>query len=366
MQIKDILSEIEKVAPLPLQEDYDNCGIQCGNAQNELKGILLTLDVTESVLQEALENNCNLILAHHPLIFSGLKKITGQNYTERVLITAIKHDITIYAAHTNLDNIKTGVNKKIADKIGLEQLRILRPLKGKLIKLFTYAPKEYAENILNALYAAGAGNIGEYSDCSFQVQGIGSFRPSANTKPFIGKAGGSKETAEEIKIEVLLPDYLQDEIVTALKNAHPYEAVAYELIRLENFHQDIGAGMIGKLPQPIKTVEFFEHLKKTMNLIAFKYTNPHKEMIETVALCGGSGSFLLKEAIRQKADIFITADFKYHQFFDAENKIIIADIGHYESECYTQEIFSKILNEKFPNFAVRLSKINTNPVNYYF
>lgn len=365
MQIKDILAEIEVFVPPAYQEGYDNCGVQTGDSNVECTGALLTLDITEAVLEEAIARHCNLVIAHHPLLFSGLKSVTGKNYVERVLIHAIKNDITIYAAHTNMDNVQAGVNKKIADKIGLINTEILVPVEKRLLKLYTYAPREHAAQVLNALYAAGAGSIGNYSECSFQTGGTGSFRPLEGTQPYIGRAGGEREQVEEVKIEVLLPDYLQTSVLQALKAHHPYEEVACELVRLENRDQTVGAGMTGSLKEPMPVYDFFSHIKNVFGLKAFKHTAVHTDKVSRVALCGGSGSFLLQDAIRSGADIFITADFKYHQFFDAEGKIIIADIGHYESEQFTPEIFSEIINQKFPNFAVHLSEVNTNPINYY-
>lgn len=366
MQIKDLLSEIETFAPLPYQEPYDNCGIQTGEAILPCTGALLTLDVTEEVVEEALQLGCNLIIAHHPLIFSGLKSVTGKNYVERILIKAIKNDMTIYAAHTNMDNVAAGVNKKICDKLGLEDTKILQPLRGRLIRLDTYAPTHIADTIRNTLFAAGAGHIGAYSECSFSAEGKGSFRPSEQANPAIGTAGGDRENIPETRISVVLPDYLQAKVLNALKQTHPYEEVAYECIRLENENQAVGAGMVGILKNPLPVNDFLGYLKNAMSLKGFRYTAIHKKHIQKIAVCGGSGSFLLPEAIRQQADILITADFKYHQFFDAEGRIIIADIGHYESERFTVEIFWEILNKKFPNFATHLSLTNTNPVNYYF
>lgn len=366
MQIKDILSEIERFAPLPYQESYDNCGVQVGDISLEASGAILTLDVTEAVVEEAIAAGCNLIIAHHPLIFSGLKSITGRNYVERVVLKAIKHDITIYAAHTNLDNVQAGVNRKIAEKLKLKHTRILAPVKGKLYKLITYVPEQSAAALRDALFQAGLGQIGEYSECSFAVSGSGTFRASSEANPTIGQAGGTREDVSEVKLEVLVPEHLKSAAVSALKKAHPYEEVAYELIALENENHTIGAGMVGELESPMPVKEFLEYVKQNMETSCIRHTALHTEKIKTVALCGGAGSFLLKNAIAARADVFITGDYKYHQFFDAENKIIIADIGHYESEHFTIEIFSEILKEKFPNFALLFTKTNTNPVNYYF
>lgn len=365
MQIKDILSEIEIFAPLAYQESYDNCGVQVGDVAAEVTGALLTLDVTEAVVDEAIAHNCNLIIAHHPLIFSGLKKITGRNYVERVVIKAIRNNITIYAAHTNLDNVRAGVNNKIAEKLGLVNRRILAPVSGKLYKLYTFAPVTAADAVRDALFAAGAGHIGNYSECSFNTNGQGTFRAAANAQPAIGIAGGAREHVEETRIEVLVAEPVKGNVIKALKETHPYEEVAYELINIENSHQEIGAGIIGELPEAISHESFLALLKANMQAAGIKYTAPVGTHVKRIAVCGGSGSFLLGNAISAGADAFVTADFKYHQFFDAEGKIMIADIGHYESEQYTIEIFSEIIKKKFPNFAIRFSKINTNPVNYY-
>lgn len=366
MQIKDILSEIERFAPVAYQESYDNCGVQVGDATAEATGAILCLDVTEAVLEEAIAAGCNLVIAHHPLIFSGLKSITGRNYVERIVSKAIKNDIVIYAAHTNLDNVRLGVNHKIAEKLGLEQTRILAPVAGKLYKLFTYVPHSHSGQVAEALFAAGAGAVGAYSECSFMAEGTGSFRPSEQSSPFIGRAGGPRETVAEVKLEVLVPAPLKSSILRTLRESHPYEEVAYELIVLENVDRAIGAGMVGVLENPMPVAAFLEHVKQRMKTACIRHTVPHSDTILTVAVCGGSGSFLLKQAQAAGADVFITGDYKYHQFFDAENKIMIADIGHYESEQFTIEIFSEIIKEKFPNFALLFTKVNTNPVNYYF
>jgi len=366
MQIRDILNEIEQFAPLGYQESYDNCGIQVGNANNIATGAILSLDVTEAVVDEAIAAGFNLIIAHHPVIFSGLKSLTGKNYVERVILKAIKNDITIYAAHTNLDNVQMGVNKKIADKLELKQMRVLAPVTGKLYKLFTYVPQENAAALKQALFQVGLGQIGEYRECSFGTSGMGTFRASANANPTIGEAGGQREEVAEIKLEVLVPQHLRSIAIATLKKNHPYEEVAYELIAIENENQTIGAGMIGELEQAMEVNDFLRYLKEKMQTACIRHTIPHTDTIRKVAVCGGSGSFLLKQAMATKADIFITGDYKYHQFFDAENRIMIADIGHYESEQFTIEIFSELLKEKFPNFATLFTKTNTNPVNYYF
>lgn len=365
MLVKHIMSAIEEVAPAMYQESYDNCGLQVGDPDDEVRGILITLDVTEAILDEARQRGCNMIVSHHPLIFSGLKKIMGRNYVERVVQKAIKNDINIYAAHTNLDNMRAGVNAKIAEKLGLVATKILAPTTNNLSKLYTYAPATEANKVLEALFSAGAGHIGQYSECSFTHTGTGTFRPGAETNPTIGTAGGARESVAEVKIEVIVAKHLEGAVLCALFEHHPYEEVAYELVPLPNRNHQIGAGMVGRLPTAMKEADFLAFVKKQMQTDCIRHTELRGKDISTVAVCGGSGSFLLKNAIEAKADIFITGDFKYHQFFDAEGKIIIADIGHYESEQYTSEIFETILKKKFPNFAILLSNLSTNPVKYF-
>jgi dinuclear metal center YbgI/SA1388 family protein len=366
MLVKDIIETIEAFAPPIYQESYDNCGLQVGNSHDEVTGVLISLDVTEAVLNEAIDRKCNMVIAHHPLIFSGLKKITGRNYVEKIIQKAIKNDINIYAAHTSLDNMYHGVNAKIAEKLGLNDRRILQPKTDTLSKLYAYVPLNSAEKVREALFAAGAGNISKYKECSFNTNGTGTFRAQENANPSIGEAGGNREWVDEIKMEVIVEKHAEHAVLQALFQSHPYEEVAYGLIHLPNPNQQIGAGMVGTLPAPMDENVFLAFLKKQMKTDCIRHTALKNKKIERVALCGGSGSFLLKDAIQAGADIFITGDFKYHQFFDAEGEIIIADIGHYESEQFTSEIFEELLNKKFPTFAVLLSNINTNPVKYFY
>ncbi len=363
MKTKEIIAVLESVAPPALQESYDNSGLITGSPEQEITGILVCLDSTEAVLDEAIAMGCNMVIAHHPILFSGLKKITGKNYVERVIIKAIKNDIAIYAIHTNLDNVYDGVNRKIAEKLGLVNLRILQQKEDTLLKLVTFAPPAHADLVRNALFEAGAGTISRYSECSFNQEGIGTFKPGEGTAPFSGKQGIRSED-KEVRIEVILERFRMKMVEKALKEAHPYEEVAYDFYSLKNDHPFIGSGMIGELKVPMETLSFLKMVKNQLNSGTIKYTNPFKTSISKVALCGGSGSFLLNDAIASGADIFITADYKYHQFFDADGRIIIADVGHYESEQFTGEIIAEILKDKFPTFAVRLTKVNTNPVNY--
>jgi dinuclear metal center YbgI/SA1388 family protein len=363
MKLREITNYLESIAPLAYQESYDNSGLICGNHDMEITGAVICLDSTEAVIEEAIANKCNLVIAHHPIVFSGIKKFNGKNYVERVIIKAIQNNIAIYAAHTNLDNVSKGVNSKIAKKIGLTNCSILAPMHNTLKKLTTFCPDDQAAALRTALFAVGGGAIGNYDECSFNTSGIGTFRAGENTNPFVGEKGKQHEE-KETKIELIYPVYLESRLLKALFTAHPYEEVAYDILVLDNVNNSIGAGMVGELVEEMEETAFLKHLKQTMETDMVRYTALKGKKVKTVAVCGGSGSFLLKNAIAAGADVFVTGDFKYHQFFDAENQIVIADIGHYESEQFTMELFYDILSEKFSTFALHLSKINTNPINY--
>jgi dinuclear metal center YbgI/SA1388 family protein len=361
--IGDIIKVLEQYAPIPYQESYDNSGLQTGNAKDEVKSVLLTLDCTEAVIEEAIARGCNLVVAHHPVIFKGLKSLTGRSYVERTIIKAIQHNIAIYACHTNLDSVHNGVNAKIAEKLLLQNTRLLTSKPHTLMQLAFFVPVENTEEVLEAIHKAGAGQVGEYSDCSFQVQGTGRFLPSEDADPTIGSPG-KPEQVQENRVEVIFPAFKQQRIMKALLDAHPYEEVAHFLNLLENGNQEVGIGMIGELEQPMQEKDFLDYLKKQMHLSVVRYTPIGNKPIRKVAVCGGSGSFLIKDAIRQGADAYVTADVKYHEFFDAESKMMIADIGHYESEVFTKEIFYDTISKNFANFAVYLSEVNTNPIRY--
>ena len=364
MKIGEIIQVMEELAPPELQENYDNAGLIIGNADWECTGILCTLDSTENVIDEAQENNCNLIVAHHPIVFSGLKKINGKNYVEKAVIAAIKSNIAIYAVHTNLDNVRQGVNDKIADKLELVNRKVLLPKADQLMKLFVFVPIHYADKLRNAIFEAGAGAIGNYSECSFNSSGKGTFKGGENTNAFVGEKGKRHEE-EEIKIEVIFPSYLQKKILPAMIKAHPYEEVAYDLILLENNFKNVGSGLIGELKEEMKEIELLSLIKKTFGLSVIKHTKLSDKKIKKIALCGGAGSFLIGKALTQKADFYLTSDIKYHEFFDANDKLVIADIGHWESEQFTIDLFYDILVSKFTNFAVLKTKMKTNPVEYF-
>lgn len=363
MLVKDITTIIEGFAPLTYQESYDNSGLIVGNATDEVTGVLICLDCIEEIIDEAITTNCNMVIAHHPIIFSGLKQLNGKNYIERTVIKAIKNNIAIYAVHTNLDNVKNGVSYKIAQKIGVKNCQILQPKKSLLSKIVVYCPVNKADDVRAVMFDAGAGSIGNYSDCSFNTEGIGTFKGEENAKPAVGEVGKAHQE-KEARIETIVPSYLANKVVASMKAVHPYEEVAYDIFELQNKYENVGSGVVGELENEEEENLFLKRLKNDLKTDCIRYTDLLGKRIKKVAICGGSGSFLLADAIAAGADVFITGDFKYHQFFDAENKIIIADVGHYESEQHTSELIYEILNEKFPNFAVRLTEKNTNPVNY--
>jgi dinuclear metal center YbgI/SA1388 family protein len=363
MKVKDITEYLESLAPRAYQESYDNTGLLTGEPSQEITGVLTTLDCTEDVVQEAIDRGLNLIVAHHPIIFKGLKKLTGSNYVERTVLKAIRNNIALYAIHTNLDNVNAGVNRKIGEKIGLKNLHVLVPKKDTLSKLVTFIPLENEEAVMKALYEAGAGQIGNYKNCSFGVVGTGTFMPNDDANPHLGKAN-KQEIVKEVRAEVIFSTFNEAQVLGALRKTHPYEEVAYYITRLENDNQEVGSGMIGELDKPMEPIEFLKGLKSSMNLNTIRHTRLLDKKVKKVAICGGSGSFLLPQAIRSGADFFVTADFKYHEFFDADAKIAIADIGHYESEFFTKELIMELLKEKFPTFAVNFSNTDTNPIRY--
>lgn len=349
MKIKDLTSFLESIAPSTYQESYDNAGLITGNPNSEITGLMVCLDSTEAVIDEAIEKGCNVVVAHHPIVFKGLKKITGRNYVERVIIKAIKHDIALYAIHTNLDNMYyQGVNTRIAKKLGLLNTRVLAPKKT-LKKLFTFVPTSHSETLRRALFEAGAGLTGSFEHLSYASLGVGTLH---------GKGGA------QVKLELLFPSAKQGQILKVLKENHPSSHVPYDIMSVENANADIGSGMIGTLNEPMDELSFLKHVKSTMQAGCVRHTQLLGKPISRVAVCGGAGGFLLSSAIRQHADIFITADYKYHEFFDADGQIIIADIGHYESEQYTINLLEEIISQKFSTFAVYLTEVNTNPINY--
>jgi len=364
MKLSQLIAHLETIAPTAYQEDYDNAGLIVGNPDQEIHQVLISLDCIEAVVDEAIATNCQVIVSHHPIVFKGLKRFNGKTYVERVVEKAIKNNIALYAIHTNLDSVLDGVNAKIGETLGLENLRILSPKHGILKKLVTYVPTSHVDQVRNALFHAGAGNIGNYSECSFNGDGTGTFKGNENSDPYVGEPG-VRHTEEETRIETVYPANLESKILVALILAHPYEEVAYDLYNLTNQHQQVGSGMIGELEHAMDAEEFLYHLKEKMHTHVIRHTAFTGRQIKRVAVCGGAGGFLLKQAISAGADIFVTADYKYHEFFDAEGKTIIADIGHYESEQFTQQLLYDLIRKKFTDLPLRLTSVNTNPVKYF-
>ena len=363
MKIKDLTNYIEGLIPLSSQENYDNCGLIYGNSDTPIKGVLVSLDCTEDIIEEAIRKNCNVVVSHHPIVFKGIKKLTGKNYVERTLIKAIQHDIAIYALHTNLDNYRFGVNYEIGKRLGLHKLKVLAPATDKLIKLVTFVPIAHLEKVQTALFGSGAGNIGDYDSCSFSLEGSGTFRSKLGSTPFVGELN-ELHTEKEVRLEVVLSTHVKRKVISALLESHPYEEVAYDLIPLINTNNYEGAGMVGELEHPQDTLTFLKHVKSVFNCGCIRYTSLLKDKVQRIAFCGGSGSFLLPNAVQSGADLFITGDYKYHDFFDADKQLVIADIGHYESEQFTIELIGEQLKKKFVTFAVYFTELNTNPVNY--
>jgi len=364
MKLSLIIQHLESYAPPGYQEDYDNSGLIVGDKAQEVRAALVALDCTEKIVDEAIEKGCDLIITHHPIVFKGLKSFTGKSYVERVVMKAIRNNIALYAIHTNLDHVKNGVNGVIAQRLSLQNTGILAPKKGLLRKLVTFCPVAAAASVRAALFSAGAGNIGNYSECSFNAEGYGSFKAGEGSHAYVGEIGVQHQEPE-IRIETVFKAQDERRVLVALLESHPYEEVAYDIYSLENQSEQVGAGMIGWLEREIEGVEFLAMLKERMRASVVRHTALLPKKIKKVAVCGGSGSFLLKQAIAEGADVFVTADFKYHEFFDAEDKLVIADIGHFESEQFTSDLLIDIIQEKFPNFAIRLTEHNTNPINYF-
>lgn len=363
MIISEIIRHIESIAPLSYQETYDNSGLLIGSPTQHAGGALITLDVTEAVVDEAIALGLNLIISHHPLIFKPIRQITGNSETERCIVKAIKNDIAIYAAHTNLDNAPEGVNAMICKKLGLMNNRILEPSADNLRKLVVFVPRSHTHEVREAMFEAGAGRLGNYDSCSFNLEGNGTFRAGENADPFIGSKG-EMHTEAETRIEVLCENFNLRQVVQAMLQAHPYEEVAYDVYPLLNDNHYAGSGMIGELAEPLTEKAFLEMVKSIFGPGCLKYSPLRSVKIKKVAVCGGSGNFLISKAKAAGADAFITGELKYHDYFLAENKILLIEAGHYETEQFTRELLNQIIKEKFTTFATRISAIATNPVNY--
>ncbi|MDO5570589.1 MAG: Nif3-like dinuclear metal center hexameric protein [Bacteroidales bacterium] len=363
MKIKDIIKAIEAVAPRNYQESYDNAGIQVGNPDSETNSAIICIDITEEVIDEAIAKNINLIISHHPLIFKGIKSLTGKTYIERCVIKSIQSNICLYAAHTNLDNARFGVNDFIAKKLGLSNISVLDPKPKMLAKLVTFVPFDYADKVREALFNAGAGGIGNYDSCSYNSEGFGTFKAGEECNPFCGKVGEIHKE-KEIRIEVIMPLSIKNSIVSALLKSHPYEEPAFDIIALENSWDACGSGILGELESPIDELSFLKDVKTVLGNVALRYSTPRENKISKVAVCGGAGSFLIPNAISAGADAFITGEIKYHDYFGNQDDILLVEAGHYESEHLTMQLLKNILNNKYPTFETYITEVNTNPINY--
>ena len=364
MTVAQIATGLEQLAPLPFAEDFDNVGLLVGDPQMEVTGVLVTLDTLEDVLTEAREKGCNLVVSFHPILFQGLKRITGATYVERVVARAIEQRIAIYSMHTALDNVREGVSRKLCEVLGLERPRTLIPRKGIIKKLVTYVPEGARRALLEKLFEAGAGELGNYSHCSFSTPGEGSFLPGQQASPAIGERG-SLQLEPEQQLHLTFTAEREKAVLRALQEYHPYEEVAYEISTLENAYQHLGMGMVGELEAPMEEKAFLQHLRERLHTPCIRHSRLTGKPVRRVAVLGGSGAFAIGAARAAGADVLVTGDVKYHQFFQAEGQMVIADVGHYESEQFTKNLLVDYLTEKFPNFAIHLSETQTNPVNYF-
>ncbi|MEO6915661.1 MAG: Nif3-like dinuclear metal center hexameric protein [Chitinophagaceae bacterium] len=364
MIIREITGFLESLFPLSYQESYDNAGLILGDDNKDCTGAIICLDVTEAIVQEAMHAGCNLIIAHHPLIFKGLKKINGNGYVEKSIIVAIKNDIAVYAIHTNMDNVATGVSGRMADRLGLINRSVLRYHTGNLSKVYTFVPEGKDEELRKALFGAGGGMISHYSECSFNVSGFGTFRAGEGTNPYVGNIG-EQHREKEVRVEMVFPSYLQAKIISSLREVHPYEEVAFDVVELVNSHPGIGSGLTGDLGKTMTEEEVLHLIKERFDLSIIRHTPLTGKMVKKIALCGGAGSFLIPDALHSGAQFYLSSDIKYHEFFGAEGQLVIADIGHYESEQFTIDLLIDLLRQKFNNFALLKTGINTNPVKYF-
>jgi len=365
MIVKEATALIEELAPPEYAEDFDNIGLLVGRPEMEVSGILVALDALESVVDEAVDKQYNLIISFHPILFQGLRKLTGATYVERAVMKAIRQDIAIYAIHTALDNAWEGVNAKIAEVLGLHNRSVLIPKAGVLRKLTTYVPVADAPGLKEALFAAGAGQIGNYSHCSFSVEGSGSFKAGEGAKPARGEKG-EIHYEPEAQLHLVYPEDREKAVLKALLDHHPYEEVAREITTLNNTHPYLGMGMLGSLEAPMAENDFLAYVRERMETKVIRHSSLLGKQIVKVAVLGGSGAFAIGPAKAAGADVLITSDLKYHQFFEAGGQIVLMDIGHFESEQFTKKLLLDHLTKKIPNFAISLSETITNPVKYYY
>jgi dinuclear metal center YbgI/SA1388 family protein len=366
MIVKNLIKHIETWAPPGIAWEKDNVGLQLGSTQSQITNVLLCLEVDSKVVDDAIKKRCNLIISHHPLIFTPLKSITDRDNQSDLIKKIIKNDINVFSAHTNLDFAKDGVSFQLAKKLKLQQIRFLKNLSSNQYKIVVFVPEKFVEKVASAMHIAGGGQIGDYSNCSFRIVGQGTFKGSNSTNPFVG-IKGNLEYVREIRLEMIANSFDLPKILSAMKESHPYEEVAYDLYKLNNENVNFGMGAIGVLNQSMTKEEFLFYVSKSLKIKNFRYNSGKKNKIRTVAVCGGSGSDLADEAIKQNADAFITADVKYHKFQDVQNKILLIDAGHYETEIFILDELKRRIQKFLNNGNNKVYKYkgSTNPIIFY-
>jgi dinuclear metal center YbgI/SA1388 family protein len=362
-RVSEIMHAVEAWAPPQVAWEKDNVGLQTGDPAQDVNGVLIALELTQEILNDAVQQNCNLIVTHHPFIFHPIRNITADTPDGSLLLNLIRSGINLYAAHTNLDFSRDGVSFALAHKLGLSDLRFLHREASGMRKIAVFVPPDYVENVTGAMAAAGAGLLGDYEYCSFRLRGTGTYKPLDGAQPFAGSVG-TLEQAEEIRIEMVVPAWRLSPVVKAMISAHPYDEVAYDVFTSEALNPNFGAGVFGHYPTPLGVQEFLSRIKSVLNTPTIRYTIGNSDTVRTVAVCGGSGSDLLRSALLSGADAFVTADIKYHTFHEARGNILFVDAGHYETEIGILDSIEKYLSDKFPRTRISVTKVNTNPIQY--
>ena len=357
MKIKEVIQFLEQKFPLHWQEDFDNCGVQCGDKERELTGIVVCFDMSEAVIDEALAQGSNMVISHHPIIYKhGLKKIEPTNRVGKIIYKALENKILLYSMHTNIDSGKAGGNVLFAKKLELQNLSVLVPKENQFCKLVVFVPAENSALLKEAMFKIGCGNIGNYSHCSYSCEGIGSFKPLTGVNPHIGKHNRLERVDEE-RIEMIFPKNIKRQVIETLYGHHPYEEPAFDIITLENQNREVGLGRIGLLPTSMLAKDFILYIKEKLNLDFVKFSGNRDAEIKKVAVCGGGGASFISEALTAGVNAYITGDLKYHDFFIPENKMLLIDIGHFEGEHFIREIITSLLQENFNTFATHFTEV---------
>ena len=365
MTVRGIQEIMEAWAPLDIAWERDNPGLQAGDTGRRVRGILVALDVTEPVVKEAKGAGANLIVSHHPLLFRPLRSLTTRSGTERTLTALARGGIALYSAHTNLDFTRGGTSFALAEALGLATEGFLTSSFRTESKIVTFVPPSHADSVAAAMAGAGAGVIGAYDGCSFRTEGTGTFRGGKGTHPAVGKAG-VPEHAREIRLEMVAPRRAVHTVVDALKGAHPYEEVAFDVYPLDNTSGAYGMGALGTLPRAVPLADFLGRVRRALRTRSLRWSGDPRSRVRRVAVCGGSGSELLPQAIAAGADAFVTADVRYHTFQEAGTEITLVDAGHFETEFpVVAAVVDRLRGEiraRGARIPVRASSQATNPV----